>query len=109
MAVYGWLTNTGVRFVIVVDMEGRISNDTESGNGVSALLGIRDAELKPAFRAIHSAYIKLLRNPFYNPDDHSPRTANSERRPASLQIDSPRFTKEMQRIGATWYPGIADM
>jgi hypothetical protein len=45
LAMYGWLTNTGVKFVAIVDMEGRpaTSNDPK----VSAALGIRDADLKP--------------------------------------------------------------
>jgi hypothetical protein len=45
LAMYGWLTNTGVKFVAIVDMEGRpaVSNDTKT----SAALGIRDADLKP--------------------------------------------------------------
>ena len=45
LAMYGWLTNTGVKLVIVVDMEGRLAapNDPKS----SATLGIRDADLKP--------------------------------------------------------------
>ena len=61
LAMYGWLTNTGVKLVIVVDMEGRPSTEADSKN--SALVGLRDADLKPAFRALHAAYIKLLRNP----------------------------------------------
>jgi hypothetical protein len=45
LAMYGWLTNTGVKFVAIVDMEGRpaTSNDPK----VNAALGIRDADLKP--------------------------------------------------------------
>lgn len=103
LAMYGYLTTTGVRLVIVVDMEGRPASEAEGKN--SALLGIRDSDLKPAFRAIHTAYIRLLRNPFYDPDDHSPRGVNGERRPGSMPIDSPRFTKEMRKIGDGWYPG----
>jgi len=43
--MYGWLTNTGVKFVIVVDMEGRAATvfDTKTSTAV----GLRDADLKP--------------------------------------------------------------
>ena len=45
LAMYGWLTNTGIKFVIVVDMEGRPATSIESkGN---AAVGIRDSDLKP--------------------------------------------------------------
>ncbi len=45
LAMYGWLTNTGVKFVIVVDMEGRPA--TASDGKSVAVLGLRDADLKP--------------------------------------------------------------
>jgi hypothetical protein len=43
--MYGWLTNTGVKLVIVVDMEGRTANaqDTKATTAV----GLRDADMKP--------------------------------------------------------------
>jgi hypothetical protein len=43
--MYGWLTNTGVKLVIVVDMEGRTANaqDTKATPAV----GLRDADMKP--------------------------------------------------------------
>jgi hypothetical protein len=45
LSMYGWLTNTGVKFVIIVDMEGRPATAAESRS--SAVVGIRDADLKP--------------------------------------------------------------
>ncbi|KAK5004381.1 hypothetical protein LTR39_006183, partial [Cryomyces antarcticus] len=45
LAMYGWLTNTGIKFVIVVDMEGRPASATDARNG--AIVGLRDADLKP--------------------------------------------------------------
>ena len=67
LSFYGWLTNTGVKFIIGVDMEGRpATSEKEARN--STLLGIRDADLRPAFRAVHEAYIGLLHNPFYDPE-----------------------------------------
>lgn len=45
LAMYGFLTNTGVKFVVVVDMEGRAATATESK--LSAAVGLRDADIKP--------------------------------------------------------------
>jgi trafficking protein particle complex subunit 2 len=55
-----------------------------------------------AFHALQTAYIRLMRNPFYIPDDHDPKINRSR---ASLEITSPGFIKEVQRIGRNWYPG----
>jgi hypothetical protein len=57
---------------------------------------------RQAFHALQTAYIRLLRNPFYVPDDHDSRRAKGA---ASLEINSPRFVKEVERIGNAWYPG----
>lgn len=107
LAMYGWLTNTGVKLVIVVDMEGRPadSNDGRSVNGV----GVRDADFKPAFRALQAAYVRLLRNPFYDPDEHSPHAPNADQSARSLQITSPMFINDIDYIGRSWYPGIRVM
>lgn len=45
LAMYGWLTNTGVKFVIVVDMEGRPA--TAQDGKTAPAIGLRDADLKP--------------------------------------------------------------
>jgi hypothetical protein len=45
LAMYGWLTNTAVKFVIVVDMEGRPA--TASDSKTTAAVGLRDADMKP--------------------------------------------------------------
>ena len=45
LAMYGWLTNTGVKFVVVVDMEGRPATSSDSKS--TAAIGLRDADLKP--------------------------------------------------------------
>ena len=45
LAMYGWLTNTGVKFVIVVDMEGRPA--TAQDSKAATAVGLRDADLKP--------------------------------------------------------------
>jgi hypothetical protein len=43
--MYGWLTNTGVKFVIVVDMEGRPATALDSKTAIA--VGLRDADMKP--------------------------------------------------------------
>lgn len=47
LATYGWLTNTGVKFIIVVDMAGRPpAQDGDKKRG-APIVGLRDADLKP--------------------------------------------------------------
>ena len=102
LSLYGWLTNTGIKFIIAIDMEGRPAiSEKEARN--STLLGIRDADLRPAFVAVHEAYIGLLQNPFYDPDVLGVGAAESK---GKAGIKSPRFVREIERIGRTWYPGI---
>jgi hypothetical protein len=55
--MYGWLTNTGVKFVVVVDMEGRPA--TALDNKTSTAVGLRDSDLKPV-SLIMICYIPLL-------------------------------------------------
>jgi trafficking protein particle complex subunit 2 len=108
LAAYGWLTNTGIKFIIIVDMMGRPVKDDDDKRRVHPVVGLRDAELKPAFRAVHTAYIQLLQNPFYMPEDRTPlEMANWEGR--SAQITSKKFSNELQRIGRVWHPGITNI
>jgi len=46
------------------------------------------------FRAIQAAYIRLLQNPFYDPDEHSPLAGHGGKK-----IESRRFAEEIRRIG----------
>jgi hypothetical protein len=50
LAMYGWLTNTGVKLVIIVDMEARQSsvNDTRT----PPVLGLKNSDLTPVSFAI---------------------------------------------------------
>ena len=48
--IFGYVTNTKIKFVIVVD------------SGV-----LRDNEIRQMFRKLHIGYASLLSNPFYNP------------------------------------------
>lgn len=45
LAMYGWLTNSGVKLVIVVDMEGKIVQQTGKSNTVPT--GLRSSDLPP--------------------------------------------------------------
>ncbi len=165
LACYGWLTNTGVKFVIVVDMSGRPAGAEPRPDGraaAAAIVGLRDADLKPvcpphslisttitllcydrgsrekggqresrrkdyrkarnsgmksakidaaawfmqAFKALQNAYVRLLQNPFYNPDEHTPLAPNGEYRGGGTQITSRKFASDVRRIGELWAPGV---
>ncbi|KAK9374092.1 Sedlin, N-terminal conserved region-domain-containing protein [Lipomyces chichibuensis] len=72
MAMYGWMTNTGVKIVL--------------GFASGEIIG---SEIRSIFRAIHFAYISLVCNPFYTMD---------ERRP----IHSRKFDINIGRIVNAW-------
>ncbi|KAK7709336.1 hypothetical protein SLS64_006249 [Diaporthe eres] len=144
LAAYGYETNTGVKFVVVVDMRGRRidsaalhssssstsgaagggggSNNASSedakgsggggdGGGISAaarrgaaVVGLREGDMKPVFRAMQTAYVRLLQNPFYEPDEHAPLTGHGGKR-----IVSRRFGADMRRIGEGWTVGVTSL
>lgn len=64
-------------------------------------LGAREAEVRVAFLAIQKAYVALLQNPFYDPDEHSPATGRGGKK-----IESRKFTEEVRRIGEHWRVGL---
>ena len=100
LAAYGFETNTGVRMVCIVDMRGRRA----AMKGATAKPGLRDAELKPVFRAMQTAYVRLLQNPFYEPDEHVPLEGGGGKR-----ITSRKFADDMKRIGEGWTPGVTSL
>ncbi|KAG9234383.1 Longin-like domain-containing protein [Amylocarpus encephaloides] len=99
LAAYGFETNTGVKFVVVVDMRGRGIGEIGKGMGSSGL-GLREGEMKVVFRALQASYIKLLQNPFYDPDEHSPPMGRGGKK-----ITCKRFAEDLRRIGESWRPG----
>lgn len=108
LATYGWLTNTGIKFIIGIDMMGRPPAETPSNpqaRTMPPVLGLRDSDLKPAFKAIQTAYIALMMNPFYTPETRTP-IQTMQATGKSAEITSKRFIAEIQRIGSSWYPGI---
>ncbi|EHK27186.1 uncharacterized protein TRIVIDRAFT_33790 [Trichoderma virens Gv29-8] len=113
LAAYGFETNTGVRMVCIVDMRGRrveaggsgVAGQGSGAAGASTVgAGLRDSELKPVFRAMQSAYVRLLQNPFYDPDEHAPLGGKGGRR-----ITSKKFGDDMKRIGEAWTPGVTTL
>jgi trafficking protein particle complex subunit 2 len=51
LAMYGYLTNTGIKLVVIVDMEGRTAPATD--NKLSPLVGLRDSDVKPVCVPLH--------------------------------------------------------
>jgi hypothetical protein len=79
-ALYGWLTNTGVKIVVAV--EGPV------GEG-----GVGEGDLKNVFHALQTAYISVVCNPFFD---------NDETRP----ITSRRFVADVRRAAESWRAGV---
>ncbi|KAL3288428.1 hypothetical protein HHI36_002874 [Cryptolaemus montrouzieri] len=52
--IYGYVTNTRMKFIIVVD---------------SSNMALRDNEIRSMFRKIHSEYADIVGNPFYTPGE----------------------------------------
>ncbi|KAL8841063.1 MAG: hypothetical protein Q9170_001088 [Blastenia crenularia] len=98
LSIWGWETGTGTKFAAVVDMWGK------EGRPISRL-GVKGEDVKPAFKALQTAYIRLLQNPFYTPDDHTPAAVQSGRGRGG-EITSQRFIDEVKRIGDMWRPGL---
>ncbi|CAH1110758.1 unnamed protein product [Psylliodes chrysocephalus] len=52
--IYGYVTNTKIKFIIVVDSTNMV---------------LRDNEIRSMFRKIHSEYADIVSNPFYIPGE----------------------------------------
>lgn len=46
LAAYGWLTTSGVKFIVIVDLLGESNPVMERPRG-SAVAGLKDSDLKP--------------------------------------------------------------
>jgi len=87
-------------------MRGRIAKLDSLGKVVGAGgamggLGLREGEMKVVFRAMQNAWVRLLQNPFFEPDEFSPTSGKGGKR-----ITSRRFGEEMRQIGEGWTPGV---
>ena len=98
LSVWGWETGTGTRFAIVLDVWGR--------EGVEGGRGVGEGELRGAFRALQMAYIRLLQNPFYDPDGYGPVGGKEGK---GGRITSRMFIGEVERIGMGWRPGVVSL
>ncbi|EEA28008.1 conserved hypothetical protein [Talaromyces marneffei ATCC 18224] len=47
LAVYGWLTNTGVKILIIVDLAGRHADGAGQKQSITPVTGIKHSDLKP--------------------------------------------------------------
>ncbi|KAL5050190.1 hypothetical protein BDW71DRAFT_121793 [Aspergillus fruticulosus] len=109
LATYGWLTTTGVKFFIIVDMIGdQASSGIDETQG-SARSGFREADLKPAFRALQTAYIQLLQDPFYSPNDYGSMTNSAVQGTKPSQITNHKFIAEVNRVGNSWAAGSCNL
>ena len=135
LSLWGWQTGTGARFAIIFDAwgkEGRRGGVAEGGTAGSK--GVVDGDVRlvsralrckailkgivcadkgvliggQAFKALQTAYVHLLQNPFYEPDDHTPMAVASGKG-KSGQITSKKFIAEVKRIGESWKPGIGKL
>ncbi|PWY63540.1 Sedlin [Aspergillus eucalypticola CBS 122712] len=105
LAAYGWLSTTGVKFLVIVDLIGQpISDEDPKGSTKS---GLREFDLKAVFRTLQTAYVQLLQNPFHRPDEHM-ATAKAVSS-CSSQITDQRFINEVNRIGNSWVPIVASL
>lgn len=54
------------------------------------------------FQALQTAYVQLLQNPFYAPDDRTPIAKATAPTSTSLKT---KFATEIKRIGDAWSSG----
>lgn len=106
LAAYGFETNTGVKFVVVVDMRGRRVAGLEAG-----AVGLKESDLKVVFRAMSTAYVRLLQNPFYEPEESGGGGAGGVGGGSGggRGIGGKKFGAEMRRIGEAWTVGVTNL
>jgi len=66
--VYGYVTNTKIKFILVID---------------DSLTDIKENEIRNHFKQFHSLFVDLVSNPFYTPDE---------------KIESRRFDKKVASL-----------
>lgn len=105
LSIYGWETGTGTRFAIIVDLWGKEGKFHETGKETPPK-SLKLGDLKPAFKALQTAYIRLLQNPFYIPDGQIPMATADVPEGTAGKITSRQFIKGVERIGNAWRPGL---
>ncbi|RAH41465.1 uncharacterized protein BO95DRAFT_422555 [Aspergillus brunneoviolaceus CBS 621.78] len=102
LAAYGWLTTTGVKLLVIVDLVGEIISP--EGLGASSRTIVKVPDLRPVFRSLQDAYVQLLQNPFYTPTGHSDTVKPSAQVSSFPHVADKRFAREILRIGESWAP-----
>ena len=69
---------------------------------------VGDADLRPAFKALQTAWIRLVGSPFYAPEDRAPMAPGGGEGRGG-EITSKRFLGEVRRIGEGWRPGLTTL
>lgn len=62
-----------------------------------------------AFQALQTAYVRLLQNPFYSPDEGDSSSKAMISPKVSTDIRDKKFVSEVDRIGRLWVPGLASI
>ncbi|KAL5366428.1 Sedlin [Aspergillus floccosus] len=109
LAAYGWLTTTGVKLLVIVDFLGEPLHTSDEESRLPTGSSIKESDLKPVFRALQAAYIQLLQNPFYSPDDHTPAAQARASAASSMRVTDQKFISEVKRIGEAWNPGVSSL
>ena len=78
-------------------------------------LGVKEGELRPAFKALQTAWIRLLQNPFFVPDEYgiavgAPGAGDGAKVGGKGgMIKNKMFGREVERIGMGWKPGVTNI
>jgi hypothetical protein len=64
MGVYGYVTHTNIKFILVIGVV----------DGVA-----KDSEVRPLMKQLHHAYLALISNPFYNAEDKTIKSQNFDK------------------------------
>ena len=80
---------------------------SEAGEYNGLICGGMANNLHQAFRALQTAFIQLMQNPFYAPSDDPPIVKATLPQSGSGHTVTRKFTDEVKRIGDTWAPGMS--
>ncbi|KAK4056668.1 hypothetical protein OIO90_002220 [Microbotryomycetes sp. JL221] len=83
-AVYGYQTNTRIKFVVILQLADAV---------------VRDFDVKTIFRAIHNAYISYMSNPFTSTETDNPSLL-------AAPIRSAKFSRAMDDIAGVQRPTL---
>ncbi|VDK41044.1 unnamed protein product [Taenia asiatica] len=61
--VYGYITNTNIKFILVQEAHSTVNDLPKSNAAVQV-----DSQVKKTFETLHDAYVELVSSPFYIPN-----------------------------------------